>query len=80
LPLGEKMAKGEEKAGTGNPAFNQSGEFLAKVTCSVIPAKAGIQNCSKNWIPGLASLARNDAFLLLSRVLQEDPVFSILGM
>jgi len=27
--------------------FRYSKELLAKVTCSVIPAKAGIQNCSK---------------------------------
>jgi hypothetical protein len=46
-------------------------EPLAKVGHSVIPAKAGIQNRLKSWIPGRASLARNDDFLLLSRVLQE---------
>jgi len=48
-----------------------SWELLAKVTYSVIPAKAGIQNCFKSWIPGRASLARNDNFLLFPRVLKE---------
>jgi hypothetical protein len=46
-------------------------EALAKVNYSVIPAKAGIQNRFKNWIPGRASLARNDEFSLLPRVLQK---------
>jgi hypothetical protein len=46
-------------------------EALAKLAISVIPAKAGIQDALKNWIPGRASLARNDDFLHFSRVLQE---------
>jgi len=29
-------------------------EALAKITCPVIPAKAGIQNSLKSWIPGHA--------------------------
>jgi hypothetical protein len=46
-------------------------EALARVTYSVIPAKAGIQNRFKTWIPSHASLARNDDFSLLPRVLKE---------
>jgi hypothetical protein len=54
-------------------------ELLAKVTYSVIPANPGSgpgqapesRIARKYWIPGRASLARNDDFLLLSRVLQE---------
>jgi hypothetical protein len=42
------------------------GEPLAKVSCSVIPAKAGIQNClnpADGGIPGRASRSWNDDFL-----------------
>jgi hypothetical protein len=46
-------------------------EAPAKLTISVIPARAGIQDALKNWIPGRAPLARNDDFLHFSRVLQE---------
>jgi hypothetical protein len=57
----------------------KAGELLAKVTYSVIPANPGSgpgqapesRIARKYWIPGRASLARNDNFLLLSRVLQE---------
>jgi len=56
-------------------------ELLARVTYSVIPAKAGIQNFLKILDSGSrfalytmrcrASLARNDDFLYFSRVLQK---------
>jgi len=56
-------------------------ELLAKVTYSVIPAKAGIQNflkildsgsrCALYTMRCRAALARNDDFLYFSRVLQE---------
>jgi hypothetical protein len=52
-------------------------EVLAKLTISVIPAKAGIQNALKNWIPGRGPLARNDDFLYFSRVLQEGKELDI---
>jgi len=38
-------------------------EAHAKLAISVIPAKSGIQNALKNWIPGRAPLARNVDFL-----------------
>jgi hypothetical protein len=63
-------------------------ELFAKVTYSVIPAKAGIQNCLKildsgsrfalNTMRCRASLARNDDFILLSRVLQKARFFPFL--
>jgi hypothetical protein len=52
-------------------------ERFAKVIGSVIPAKAGIQNAVENWIPGHAPLARNDDFLLFSRVFHEVHGLSI---
>jgi hypothetical protein len=55
---------------------SESIEALTKLVISGIPAKAGIQNALKNWIPGRAPLARNDDFLNLSRVLQEAPLIS----
>jgi hypothetical protein len=47
---------------------------MQEIGFSVIPAKAGIQNPLRILIPGRASLARNDNFPLLSRVLQEPPL------
>jgi hypothetical protein len=46
-------------------------EALAKFAISLIPAKARIHGALKNWIPGHAPLARNDAILHFSRLLQE---------
>ncbi len=52
-------------------------EATAKFAYCVIPAKAGIQNSlnrapkKRDWIPGRASLARNDNLPLFSRVLHE---------
>jgi hypothetical protein len=57
--------------------FNpESDEAPGKISYSVIPAKAGIQNRLKTWIPGRASLARNDDLFSLPRVLQEPPMAS----
>jgi hypothetical protein len=49
-------------------------EALAKFAISVIPAKAGIQDALKSWIPGRAPLARDDNALHFSRLLQEAHV------
>jgi hypothetical protein len=46
-------------------------EALAKFAISVIPAKAGIQDALKTWIPGRAPLARNDHIPHISILLQE---------
>jgi hypothetical protein len=40
-------------------------EAIARFAISVNPAKAGIQDALKNWIPGRAPLARNDDMLHL---------------
>ena len=56
---------------SSNEAIWLLNELLAKVTYSVIPAKA-----VRLRRTGRASLARNDNFLLLSRVLQEDQMAS----
>jgi hypothetical protein len=50
-------------------------EVLAKVISSVIPAKAGTQNCLKILDSGFR---RNDDLLSLSRVLQEAPIYIIM--
>jgi hypothetical protein len=51
--------------------------FLQK---SLTPSgeKPESRSAQKYWIPGRASLALNDDFLLLSRVLQEAQVFNFL--
>jgi hypothetical protein len=61
------------------------GRILQKSLNSVIPANPGSgpgqapesRIAKKTWIPGRASLARNDDFSLLPRVLQEPPGIEI---
>jgi len=50
--------------------------FLQKSLTPSFRRKPESRSARKNWIPGRASLARNDAFPLLSRVLQEPFMIS----
>jgi hypothetical protein len=52
-------------------------EAPAKFAISVIPAKTGLQDALKNWIPGRAPLARNDDILHFLRLMQEALLFII---